>query len=145
MALLYPARRWSDVSLNTFDDFDSLFDAFLGTKSSTRENTNTIPRANIQEHSEGYTIKIAAPGFSKSDFKIQADSGYLTVSAKSETHDSNEKYTSTEFSYGEFTRTWKIPQSVNTTGLTARYEAGILSVSLPTSNKKNDRVEVEVE
>ena len=145
MTRLFPIRRWGDLSVSAFDEFDSIFDSLVGSKTHMREITHTIPRANIQELSDGYVIKIAAPGFSKSDFKIHADSGYLTVSAKSENEQTDTKYTSKEFAYDEFSRTWKLPNNINTSSLIARYESGILSITLPTQNRKSDRIEIEVE
>jgi len=147
MTRLLPIRRWSDLSVSALDDFDSIFDALMGThlKNYTRDVSHTIPRANIQELSDRYVVKIAAPGFSKSDFKIHADAGYLTVSAKQEDVPTDEKYSVKEYSYEEFSRSWKIPTTVNTSELTARYEAGILSITLPVHRKKSDGFEVQVE
>lgn len=145
MTRIFPIRRWTDLTTNSLDEFDSIFDALIGTRVSARDNSHSVPRANIQELEDGYVIKLAAPGFSKSDFKIHTDAGYLTISAKSEIVESNSQFSSREYAYDEFTRSWKLPTSVNAADLTARYESGILSVMLPTHKKKSDRFEIKVE
>ena len=145
MTRIFPIRRWSDLTTNSLDEFDSIFDALIGTRVNSRDNSHTIPRANVQELEDGYVIKLAAPGFSKSDFKIHTDAGCLTISAKSETAESDSQFSSREYAYDEFTRSWKLPTSVNAADLTARYESGILSVMLPTHKKKSDRFEIKVE
>lgn len=145
MTRIFPIRRWTDLTTNSLDEFDSIFDALIGTRVNSRDNSHTIPRANVQELEDGYVIKLAAPGFSKSDFKIHTDAGCLIISAKSETAESNSQFSSREYAYDEFTRSWKLPTSVNAADLTARYESGILSVILPTHKKKSDRFEIKVE
>jgi len=145
MTRIFPIRRWSDLTTNSLDEFDTIFDALIGTRVNSRDNSHTVPRANVQELEDGYVIKLAAPGFSKSDFKIHTDAGCLTISAKSETDTSNSQFSSREYDYDEFSRSWKLPTSVNAADLTARYESGILSVMLPTHKKKSDRFEIKVE
>jgi HSP20 family protein len=145
MTRIFPIRWWSDLTTNSLDEFDSIFDALVGTRVISRDSSHTVPRANVQQLEEGYVIKLAAPGFSKSDFKIHTDAECLTISAKSETAESDSQFSSREYAYDEFTRSWKLPTSVNAADLTARYESGILSVMLPTHKKKSDRFEIKVE
>lgn len=145
MTRIFPIRWWSDLTTNSLDEFDSIFDALVGTRAISRDSSHTVPRANVQQLEEGYVIKLAAPGFSKSDFKIHTDAECLTISAKSETAESDSQFSSREYAYDEFTRSWKLPTSVNAADLTARYESGILSVMLPTHKKKSDRFEIKVE
>jgi len=145
MTRIFPICWWSDLTTNSLDEFDSIFDALVGTRVISRDSSHTVPRANVQQLEEGYVIKLAAPGFSKSDFKIHTDAECLTISAKSETAESDSQFSSREYAYDEFTRSWKLPTSVNAADLTARYESGILSVMLPTHTKKSDRFEIKVE
>lgn len=126
---------------------DSIFDGFFGDRRrSTKNLTHTphTPRVNIEETSSGYDIHMAAPGLSREDFKIHIDSGYLTVSAEAK-DESEGKWLTREFSYTTFSRSWKLPANVNSEGISARYDAGILTVSVPTTSKKQSKVEIKVD
>jgi len=128
-----------------FDDFDTLFDAFLGDRKSVRPLSAT-PRVNVEETPGGYNIHMAAPGLSRSDFKIHTDGGYLTVSVDQKAEkEEKSTFLSREFSYESFSRSWKLPTNANAEGIGARYEAGVLTVSVPTSSKRSSRVEIKVE
>ena len=136
---LFPTYR-------VFDEFDALFETLSGdTRISSRYLVKS-PKVNVEETSEGYDIHMAAPGLSRSDFKIHTDDGYLTVSAENkESSTTKGKYLSQEFSYSTFSRSWKLPAGVNTDAISARYDAGILTVSIPRSSKKSQRNEIKVE
>lgn len=133
-------------STRFFDEFDAIFDTFLGDRRSGGRAIVQTPRVNIEETTTGYTIHMAAPGLSRDDFKIHADSGYLTISVEGSA-DTKEKtsYVTREYSYSSFSRSWKLPSSVNTDGISARYDAGVLSVTVPTSSKKSSKVEIKVD
>lgn len=104
-----------------------------------------LPPANVSENEKGYTIELAAPGFSRDDFEISAEDGRLTISMKEGSSASKDKYLSQEFGFArEFTRSWTLPSTVDAGTISARYEAGILSVDVPTGKKKS-RVAVRVD
>lgn len=108
-------------------------------------NTAWLPPANISESEKGYTIELAAPGFSRDDFQISAEDSRLTISVCAQENTPREKYLSQEFGYTrEFTRSWSLPITVDTSTITARYEAGVLSVDVPTGKKKS-KVAVRVD
>lgn len=111
-------------------------------------HTAWLPPANISESEKGYTIELAAPGFvgfSRDDFQISADDSRLTISVCAQENTSREKYLLQEFGYTrEFTRSWSLPTTVDTSTITARYEAGVLSVDVPTGKKKS-KVAVRVD
>ena len=70
---------------------------------------------------------------SKGDFKIEVENGVLTIKAekKEEKQDENSKYTRKEFSYTSFSRTFTMPDHVNTESISAEYVNGVLTLVLP--------------
>jgi HSP20 family protein len=126
-----------------FDEFDSLFDSFLGERRSGSRSLVTTPRANVEETGGGYDIHVAAPGLSREDFKIHADGGYITISADHK--EEKASFLSREYSYSSFARSWKLPTGTSSEGITARYDAGVLTVSVPTASKKSSKVEIRVD
>ena len=75
MSNLFPVIRqgtFSNVG-SAFEDMDRMVNAFFNP--SRYENTgiskvNTMPRANVIKTKTGYSIELAAPGFSRNEFDI---------------------------------------------------------------------------
>ncbi len=94
---------------------------------------NKVPAANVKENENEFVIDLAAPGMKKSDFHIDIENGALCISSEKE-EESEEKsgdYTRREFSYSSFSRSFRLPDSVNEEKIKAKYENGVLIVSLP--------------
>ena len=92
-----------------------------------------IPSANIIENSKDYKIELAAPGFQKKDFKIEAENNYLTISSQKEVEKKEEKedYRRREFSYNAFSRSFQLPENCIADKINAKYEDGLLKLSIP--------------
>jgi len=95
------------------------------------------PPVNINESKEAYTLDLLVPGWNKEDFKISLDNKVLTISAErqAETKDENQKQIRREFSYRSFKRSFTLNEQVDSTKIQAKYESGILKVTL--SKKEN--------
>ncbi len=91
------------------------------------------PAANVKENKENFFIELASPGMEKADFNIQLEGDTLTISAerKQDVKEENERYTRKEFQYGKFTRSFALPETVNTESIGAVYEKGVLHITLP--------------
>ena len=125
--------RFSNQYPTLFDRFfeNDLFDWSNRNYSTT--NT-TLPAVNIKEDEDRFEVEIAAPGFVKKDFKIELDNDLLTISSEKEVRDElkeKEKFTKREFSYQSFSRSFTLPNTVHNDKISARYEGGILKVSIP--------------
>lgn len=98
-------------------------------------NTNTtLPSVNIQENKEGFVVEMAVPGFEKKDFKIELNHDLLTISSEKKTEDesgSNAQFKRREFSYQSFSRSFNLPDTVEGEKIDAKYENGILKISIP--------------
>jgi HSP20 family protein len=139
---------------NVFDDVDNLFNAMVSPfsrmrspRQETRDSfyTDTVPRVNILKEDNGYTMELAAPGFSRSDFGIAINDNVLTISANSEVNsDYTEALTTQEYFYNSFSRSWSLPVNTYKNGIDASYEAGILSVKIPVEAISEKSIQVEV-
>ncbi|HLP11669.1 MAG TPA: Hsp20/alpha crystallin family protein [Flavobacteriales bacterium] len=98
-----------------------------------RELERSLPAVNIKENKDSFSIEFAAPGFNKADFKIDVESTILTVSAEKKEEKSEEKdrFTRKEFSYNSFSRSFTLPQTVIGDKIDAKYQDGILKLSIP--------------
>lgn len=113
---------------NFFDN-----DRFLTNTWFEREFTQSFPALNIKESTKDFAIELAAPGYKKSDFKVTSEEGVLTISAekKEEKNEEKKHFTRKEFSYESFSRSLQLPENSLPEKIDAKYEDGILKLSLP--------------
>lgn len=123
----FPTRMSSIPSV--FDEFEEIF---RSVPSFFKGNMLTTPAVNIAEFDKEYKIEVAAPGLEKGDFEVKVDNNVLTISAhKEEMKEEKGKYTRKEFGYYEFSRSFTLPDTVDPSKIGAKYENGVLFVSLP--------------
>jgi HSP20 family protein len=100
----------------------------------TSYNWNTkLPAANIKETEEKFIIELVAPGFKKEDFKVELHERNLNISAevKSETEEKNEVSHRKEYNFNSFSRSFRLPNSIEGENIEAVYENGVLNLFLP--------------
>ncbi len=115
---------WMDELLN--NDLPSVFQSNFNSGMS-------LPKVNISEKDDAYTVEMAAPGMKKDDFHIEIDNQVLTISSeeKNERETQEANYTRREFGYSSFKRSFTLPESVDDAKIEAKYSEGILTLSLP--------------
>jgi len=88
---------------------------------------------NIKETEKSYLLEVIAPGFEKTDFKVNVDQNLLTISGekKTETTSAQERLVRREFTAKSFKRSFTMDESVNCESILAKYENGVLFVELP--------------
>lgn len=100
---------------------------------SNYENFST-PKVNISENFTNFVVALAVPGHKKEDFQIEVEDKTLKVSVKNATKEQTEentKYTLNEFSCTNFSRSFRLPKTVNAEDIDASYTNGILEINLP--------------
>ena len=147
MSNLFPITRRSNIGIDR--DMDSILGAFFGptsNKQTRMSSVMTTPRANVLKTSEGYSIELAAPGFSRDEFEIFAVDGVLTIQVgTSDTKEYVDSLTSREYAITSFTRSWSLPKEATGEGIMARYDAGILYVSIPMAGVANEKIMINVD
>lgn len=98
------------------------------------QEISTMPSANIAEDEQHFYIEIAAPGYQKEDFRIQlAEKDVLSISAETKAEEAKDEkhYSSREHCYATFERNFTLPENVDLEHIEAKYENGLLKVTLP--------------
>ena len=139
--------RFDYPSLDINREINDIFNFFDVGTSRVMSTNLTMPRANVSRTQDGFCVEMASPGFSRSDFNIDIDNGTLNISVESngENVGSDKKFTSREFSYSSFSRSWRLPESVNTEAISASYESGILTVNIPTIDTKPKKLTINID
>ena len=105
------------------------------------------PATNVKSSETGYELEVALPGLSRSDIDLKVDRNLLTIASTLESSETmqEDSYTKREVNYSSFTRSWILPKNVNAEAISARYDAGVLTVTIPTvEDRSNNRV-IEIE
>ncbi|NCI50002.1 Hsp20/alpha crystallin family protein [Sediminibacterium roseum] len=115
---------------NLFEELFNQYPANWG--KDAKGGFSSIP-ANIHETKDGYHLELNAPGRNKEDFKINVENGLLTVSFEKKEETTTEEYKTIrkEFSFKSFKRSFNLDDKINTAGIQAKYENGVLKLYLP--------------
>ena len=91
-----------------------------------------------------YVIRAELPGLDPDeDIEVTVDGRILTIHAERRKAD-NGPYRS-EFRYGSLTRSVRLPAKIGANSVTARYEKGVLKVSVPVREIKPEGTRVPIE
>ncbi|MBU8891424.1 MAG: Hsp20/alpha crystallin family protein [Bacteroidales bacterium] len=124
--------------MNRYRNFSELMNEIFTEERTTNQHF-AIPPANIKESKFDFTIELAAPGFEKSDFKIDIDKKLLTVSLdKTVDENEEEKFNLKEFNFNSFNRSFRISDKIDTEKINAVYKNGLLQITLP---KREEAIE----
>lgn len=128
---------------NLEDEIDRLvgsaFGSFLG--EGTTEAVFSHPRVDLYEDKESFHYRVELPGMKREDIQLEMGEGVLTVSGSRKgfkQDGSIEKSTS-------FSRSVSVPARVQEDHILAKYEDGILTVTLPKAEEvKPKRIAIQV-
>lgn len=129
-----PLSLWRNRNLSSWRDFDDAFRSmekmFSGTAAS---EVNFTPSCEVSETNTHYLVKFDVPGLKKEEFKIDLHDNLLTVSGerKIERKEDTKQSFFSEISYGSFMRSFTLPTKVDPEKVDARYEDGVLNLSIP--------------
>ncbi|HZP17344.1 MAG TPA: Hsp20/alpha crystallin family protein [Terriglobales bacterium] len=127
--------RW-----DPFREFTTLQDRmnrlFRESFGDTREEALTTsvfaPPVDVYEDEHNVTLKIEVPGIDEKDIDVRVENNTLTVHGerKFEKEEKEENFRRVERQYGSFTRTFTLPNTVDTDSIEAQYDKGVLKIQL---------------
>ena len=138
------------MSLSLFDPFTNLRvfeDAFTRALSEPQSNRPWSPTVDIYETGEQLVLKADVPDVDLKDIDVRVENQTLTISGqrKFEKQESATGYHRIERSYGNFQRSFSVPNTFDTEKIGAAFKNGVLTVSLAKKEAAKPRqVKVEV-
>ncbi|MGF6907686.1 Hsp20/alpha crystallin family protein [Fusobacterium sp. PH5-44] len=100
---------------------------------------NNLMNTDIKELKDSFLLELELPGFNKENIKAEVKDGYLTVSAthssEKEEKDQEGKYIKKERSTGHCSRSFYIGEVVTEKDISAKFENGILKITIPKKEK----------
>lgn len=128
---------------NLFDDFmdDNFERNFFGSRNPLYgKHSKNLMKTDVKETDNGYELDIDLPGFKKDEITAHLEDGYLTVSAAKgvdkDEKDKEGRYIRRERYSGSMTRSFYVGNAVTEQDIKAKYEDGILSLSIPKKDPK---------
>ena len=106
------------------------------------------PSADISETDKEYLVRAELPAVKKEDVKVTVDRGMITIEGerKQEKEDKNEKFHRVERFYGSFSRSFSLPESVDTKSIRCESKDGVLTVHIPKmETEKRKAIEIKVQ
>ena len=104
------------------------------------KHANNVMKTDVKETDTGYEVDIDLPGFKKDEINAQLDNGYLTISAAKgldkDEKDKQGKYIRKERYAGAMSRSFYVGEGVTQEDIKAKYEDGILRLSVPKKEAK---------
>lgn len=91
------------------------------------------PSVDIYENKDHIVLEAELPGMNREDFELTVENNVITLRGERqfEKKEDSDNYHRVERSYGSFTRSFTLPQTVSAEGAAAEYRNGVLRVTLP--------------
>lgn len=140
---------------NLFDDF---FDDFFefpvfddrAMKRAQRKlygrHAANMMKTDVREQDDHFEVDIDLPGFKKEELSLELKNGYLMISAskgleKEEKGNGTEKFVRRERYAGSMCRTFYVGEDVKQEDIRAKYENGVLRLSIPKKEEQKAQIE----
>lgn len=124
---------------NLFDDFFadpfSMMAPVHGNEALYGKHARNLMKTDVRELDNTYELDVDLPGFKKDEITVDLKNGYLTIGASKgldrDQQDENGKYIRRERYAGVCSRSFYVGSSVRPEDIGAKYEDGILKLSVP--------------
>lgn len=115
-----------------FAEFDNLIRAAFGPSvpTGTSSVAGFTPAAEAHREGDDALIRLDLPGVSTDDVTVELRGRHLVVSGsrRDQREEESEGRRFSEFRYGSFTRSFRLPPKVSAEDVSASYDAGVLTV-----------------
>jgi HSP20 family protein len=134
------------MTLPTYASFDVQLDKFLGDAIRAVNGQAAVwaPACNVYEDADHFWVEALVPGMDAKDIDITIEDDVLTIKGDRKEATEERSYLAHEISSGPFARSFRLPQHVESSRVSASYKNGVLRVELPKREElKPRRIPVE--
>jgi len=128
------------------NSFSSLLDKFFDDTFQGGSQMDFSPSVDIAETDQAFEIQVQLPGVKKNDVDISLENDMITISGEKKYSDEKDEknYHTRESFFGKFSRSFRLPDSVNADKISAKQEDGVLVVTLPKDEKKLAKKQIKI-
>jgi len=138
-----PASQAS-VARDPFGLVDAVFNDWLGSRAAPALASRA--RIEVSERDNAYEVRAELPGAKREDVAVDIDGGWVSISAKTDAQTERKdgaRVLYSERSTESFARSFELPQPVDAAEANAKFENGVLTLTLPKKNgPKTTRVAI---
>jgi HSP20 family protein len=100
-----------------------------------------MPAMDLVEADEHFVLKADLPGLAEGDVSLEVRDNALTISGERKAeHESRERgWYRVERSFGSFSRSLSLPDGIDPDAITASFDRGVLSVTIPKPEQRKPR------
>lgn len=112
------------------------------------EREEWMPVVDIREKKKEYVIRAEVPGVDRKDIHLDVDKGVLKLSGERrwENEEKDEKQHRRESFYGQFARSFSLPENADADQIKAKYHDGVVEIRLPkTAETQAKKTEIPIE
>ena len=119
------------VRWDPFEEMNRLHDHFFSGRGLAKQAFRVA--VDIREEDDAFYVDAEVPGMSADDIKVEFEKNVLTLSGerKFEKEETEDKYRRVERQYGSFTRSFSLPETVDSDNISADLKDGVLELRLP--------------
>ena len=139
------------VAWDPFRDINQLFNRrYSGYSPDTRNEAKTnewLPLVDIFEADDKYMVRTELPGVDKDAVSVSINENVLTIKGTKQFTEAKdgEQWKRVETQYGEFTRSFTLPDEIDVDQVSAAYKNGVLELSIPkVEPKKAKMIDVKI-
>ena len=113
--------------------FEEFFNGFPLFESALDGHDHWTPSVDIMEKDGNLILRAELPGLNEKEIELKLEGNVLTLKGerKMENEDEKGKYHRIESYYGSFTRSFRLPDTVDYEKINAEYKNGVLKVTIP--------------
>jgi HSP20 family protein len=124
------------VRRSEFPTASRLFEEFFSDfpfSSFPESRDSWVPSVDILEKDGNLIMRAELPGMTEKQIELKIEGNTLTLKGerKMDNEDKKNNYHRIESSYGSFTRTFRLPDTVDPGRISAEYKNGLLTVTIP--------------
>jgi HSP20 family protein len=127
--------RWDTYSglAGLQDEVNRLFESSFSRRRDHSTLTSWAPAVDIFETENELVVKADLPEVHEKDIDVRVENNMLTVRGERKFEEKTEKenYLRVERTYGTFSRSFSLPNTVNNEAIQAHYNNGVLTITLP--------------
>ena len=131
---IFGENLFNDMFNDAFGMMPSIDHALYG------KHAKNMMKTDVRETEDSYLVDIDLPGFKKDEIKLDLKDGYLTISASKgldkDEKDKKGRYIRQERYAGACSRSFYVGEGVEAKDFAAKFEDGILKISMPKAAKK---------
>jgi HSP20 family protein len=127
------------VRWDPFEEMNRLHDHFLGGRGPAKQAFQVA--VDIREEDNAFYVDAEVPGLAAEDVKVDIEKNVLTLSGERKVvkEETEGTFRRVERRYGSFTRSFTLPETVDTDHISADLNEGVLALRLPKKDAPTPR------